>query len=135
MFDKEYFLNQLRNGAKLDDMGHALADAMNAANETYLAEQAIAAQAAQDLINRKYAIAEEMIDLIKEYGELVAPEACDIMEEYDQEDLDIMIKTLDDMFNMVCTLHQLKTQLGTTPAAKAPMSDDDALANFLRTLM
>lgn len=142
MFDKNYFLNQLRNGVSMDSMGQALADAMNEAQDAYIAEQeaAKAEQAAQDLAQAKRNLACELIDLIQEYGDLVAPEAANMLDEVNDEDIDAMIETLDQMFNMMVALNELKHNLEKVstpvkPGCKKPKSDDEVLANFIKSLM
>ena len=145
MFDKNYFLNQLRNGVSMDSMGQALADAMNEAQDAYAAEleAAKAEQAAQDLAQAKRNLACELIDLIQEYGDLVAPDAADMLDEINDEDIDAMVDTLDQMFNMMVAVNQLKRDLekAATPkqtvkvATKRPKSDDEVLSNFIKSLM
>ena len=144
MFDKNYFLTQLRNGVSMDSMGQALADAMNEAQDAYIAEQeaAKAEQAALDLAQAKRALACELIDLIQEYGELVDPNAADMLDEINDEDIDAMVTTLDEMFHMMSSLMQLKKSLENAApkqvvkvATKRPKSDDEVLSNFIKSLM
>ena len=145
MFDKNYFLNQLRNGVSMDDMGQALADAMNEAQEAYIAEQAVKVKEAEEaaLAQAKRALAIDMVDIIQEYGELVAPDAEDVFTNVSNEDIDAMVESLDQMFNMMSSLMQLKRDLeqATTPkqavkvATKRPKSDDEVLSNFIKSLM
>ena len=144
MFDKNYFLNQLRNGVSMDSMGQALADAMNEAQDAYAAEleAAKAEQAAQDLAQAKRNLACELIDLIQEYGDLVAPDAADMLDEINDEDIDAMVDTLDQMFNMMVAVNQLKHDLEKIQpkqtvkvATKRPKSDDEVLSNFIKSLM
>lgn len=137
MFDKEYFLDQLRNGASIDAIGQSIADAMNEAVEAHNAEVAAAKAAATkaaEVERYKREIAVDMVDLIKEYGHLVAPQAGDILDNVSDEDIDMMIKTLDEMFNMMRVMAQLKVSL-EQPATKSPKSDDEVLSNFISTLM
>ena len=144
MFDKNYFLTQLRNGVSMDSMGQALADAMNEAQDAYAAEleAAKAEQAAQDLAQAKRNLACELIDLIQEYGDLVAPDAADMLDEINDEDIDAMVDTLDQMFNMMVAVNQLKHDLEKIQpkqtvkvATKRPKSDDEVLSNFIKSLM
>ena len=145
MFDKNYFLNQLRNGVSMDSMGQALADAMNEAQEAYIAEQETAkkAQAEVELAQAKRALAIDMVEIIQEYGELVAPDAEDIFTNVSEEDIDAMVETLDQMFNMMKSLMQLKHDLEKAAApkqvvkvaTKRPKSDDEVLSNFIKSLM
>lgn len=144
MFDKNYFLTQLRNGVSMDDMGQALADAMNEAQDAYIAEQeaAKAEQAAQEMAQAKRNLACELIDLIQEYGDLVAPDAADMLDEINDEDIDAMVDTLDQMFNMMTAMVQLKHDLEKIQpkqtgkvVTKRPKSDDEVLSNFIKSLM
>lgn len=145
MFDKNYFLTQLRNGVSMDDMGQALADAMNAAQDDYIAEQeaAKAKIAEAEMTAAKRALAIDMVEIIQEYGELVAPDAEDVFSNVSDEDIDAMVESLDQMFKMMSSLMQLKHDLekATTPkqavkiAAKPSKSDDEVLAKFIASLM
>ena len=147
VYDKNYFLDQLRNGVSMDSMGQALADAMNEAQNAYTAELEVAkkAQADAELAQAKKDMALDLIDIIRDYGHLVAPEAADILDEIDDEDVDAMVVTLDEMFNMMTAMAQLKANLEQlpkaqakshiTPVAKRAKSDDEVLANFIKSLM
>ena len=139
MFDKEYFLTQLRKGADLDDMGKALATALNEAQKAYAEEQAakekeaIAAAMAQT----KRELALDLVGIIQAYGRLVAPEAADVLEDITDDDIAAMVAALDQMFEMMRSMAQLKTDLEKitiTPAPKRAKSDDEILANFIKTL-
>ena len=143
VYDKNYFLDQLRNGTSMDDMGQALADAMNEAQEAYTAELAAkekeAEAAAMAQIKRDMAL--DLIDIIRDYGRMVAPEAADILDNVDDDDVEAMVATLDQMFQMMKSMAQLKINLEKAQAksTKIPVkhakSDDDVLANFIATLM
>jgi hypothetical protein len=144
MFDKNYFLNQLRNGVSMDDMGQALADAMNAAQEAYTAELEVAkkAQADAEMAQAKRDMALDLIDIIQDYGHLVAPDAADILDNVGEDDIDAMVATLDQMFQMMSSMAQLKASLEKaqvkshiTPVAKPTKSDDEVLAKFIASLM
>ena len=152
MFDKNYFLTQLRNGVSMDDMGQALADAMNEAQEAYIAEQAVKVKEAEEaaMAQNKREMALDLIDIIRDYGHMVAPDAADILDDIDDEDVDAMVVTLDQMFQMMSSMAQLKANLETldklpvpkaqvkshiTPVAKPSKSDDEVLAKFIASLM
>ena len=113
MFDKNYFLNQLRNGVSMDSMGQALADAMNEAQEAYTAELAVKEKEAEAaaMAQTKRDMALDLIDIIRDYGRMVAPEAADILDNVDEDDIDAMIVTLDQMFQMMSAMAQLKINL------------------------
>ena len=152
MFDKNYFLNQLRNGVSMDSMGQALADAMNEAQEAYTAELAVKEKEAEAaaMAQAKRDMALDLIDIIRDYGHLVAPEAADILDDISDEDVEAMIVTLDQMFQMMSSMAQLKANLESldklpvpkaqakshiTPVAKPSKSDDEVLAKFIASLM
>ena len=145
MFDKNYFLNQLRNGVSMDSMGQALADAMNEAQTAYAAEMAAKKKEveAAAIAQAKREMAEDLIDIIRDYGHMVAPDAADILDQVDDDDVEAMIVTLDQMFQMMSSMVQLKANLENiqTKSAKLPSpvkhakSDDEVLANFIKSLM
>ena len=152
MFDKNYFLNQLRNGVSMDSMGQALADAMNEAQEAYIAELAVKEKEAEAaaMAQNKREMALDLIDIIRDYGHMVAPDAADILDDISDEDVEAMIVTLDQMFQMMSSMAQLKANLESldklpvpkaqakshiTPVAKPSKSDDEVLAKFIASLM
>ena len=144
MFDKNYFLNQLRNGVSMDSMVQALADAMNEAQEAYTAELAVKEKEAEAaaIAENKREMALDLIDIIRDYGRMVAPEAADILDDVDDEDVEAMIVTLDQMFQMMSSMAQLKANLEKaqttsriTPVAKFSKSDDEVLAKFIASLV
>ena len=140
VYDKDYFLDQLRNGARIEDIGQALADAMNEAQEAHIAEQVAARKAAEEAQNKaaietaKREMAMDMIDIIRDYGLMVAPETADVMNEIDDEDIDMMIHTLDEMFHMLAALANLKHTVAKAPVGNSKSSDDAILANFIASL-
>lgn len=136
MFDKNYFLNQLRNGENLDVLAKGISEAMNDAMEEFQAElnERRNAERLASIQNSKYHLAQEMVRIIQEYGRLVAPEAKEIMEQVTEEDLDVMVKSLDEMFHMMTSMVELKNKLEGLETS-SPKSDDDILANFITSLM
>ncbi len=154
-FDKDYFLTQMRAGKNLDDLGQEIAAAMNAARDAYDAEEALKAKAAkeaeekrkaEELLETKRAIAEDMICLIKEYGDLINPEVSNCLDDYTTEDLDSMIHTMDGLFATLVMAVKMKEAIANEFAAapvspikkavvKAPKTDDEVLANFIKTLL
>lgn len=145
VYDKNYFLDQLRNGTSMDDIGQALTDAMNEAQEAYIAEQAVKVKEAEAaaIAQTKRDMALDLIDIIRDYGDLVAPEAAEILDDIDDTDIDAMVTTLDEMFHMMTAMAQLKANLENiqTKSTKIPVpakrakSDDEVLANFIKSLM
>ena len=147
VYDKNYFLDQLRNGTSMDDMGQALANAMNEAQTAYAAEVAAKEKEAEAaaIAQTKRDMALDLIDIIRDYGRMVAPETADILDNVDDDDVDAMIQTLDQMFQMMSAMAQLKTNLESlpkaqtkssiTPVVKRAKSDDEVLSNFIASLM
>lgn len=133
MFDKNYFLNRLRKGENMDDIGQALADAMNEANEAYEAEQA-ANKVQEQKKEAKHAIAEKFVDLMREYCDLVCPEAKEAFDEVTEEDYADMIAAMDSMFGVVQLTLNLQKPDSKIVKAKSPISDDEILSRFLKEL-
>ncbi len=144
-------LTRLRNGESMDTIGQSIADVLNAAQEAYIAEQEVAkkAQADAELAQAKREMAEDLIDIIRAYGHMVAPDAADILDQVDDDDVEAMIEALDQMFQMMTAMVQLKANLESldrlpvpkaqtkskiTPAAKLVNSDDEVLAKFIASL-
>ena len=137
-------LARLRNGESMDTIGQSIADVLNEAQEAYIAEQAVKVKEAEEaaMAQAKRDMALDLIDIIRDYGDLVAPEAADFLDDIDDDDIDAMITTLDQMFQMMSAMAQLKANLEKvqpkskiTPTAKLVNSDDEVLANFIKTLM
>ena len=140
-------LARLRNGESMDMIGQSIADVLNAAQNAYDAEMEAQAQAkiANDLMLKKRELAEDFIHLMQEYGDLVCPGSRDILDEYTDEDLDEMIHAIDQMFNLLQFAIQMRAAAGEikhvpapshiTPVAGVPKSDDEVLANFLKSLV
>ena len=138
-------LARLRNGESMDTIGQSIADVLNEAQEAYAAELAVKEQEAEAaaIAQTKREMALDLIDIIRDYGRMVAPEAEDILDNIDDADVDAMVATLDEMFHMMTAMVQLKTQLENIQpkSAKLPVpvkrakSDDEVLANFIKSLM
>ena len=152
-YDKNYFLDQLRNGQDINVMGQHIADAMNAAMADYAAEQEAARKAEAErvakveLTAKKKAIGEEIVDLFREYAALTGNTAMDEMEITD-EDMDTLVEALDQTFALMGAMKELKVTIDSIPADKVvarnpktrtatihAKSDDEALADFLATIM
>ena len=149
--DKNYFLNRLANGEKIDDIGEEIAGLMNAAvadHEAKVAAEKAAAEKArkeENLLSTKRELATEMMEIIQDYGALVAPDAsANLLSNIDDEDLDTMIQLLDEMFQMLTAMVKLRDAFGDAAETKsksavdfAPKnnkSDDEVLANFIKSL-
>jgi hydrogenase maturation factor len=138
-------LVRLRNGESMDTIGQSIADVLNEAQEAYIAEQEVAkkAQAEAEIAQAKRDMALDLIGIIQDYGDLVAPEAASILDDIDDTDIDAMVTTLDEMFHMMTAMVELKATLekAQTKSEKIPApvkrakSDDEVLANFIKSLM
>lgn len=152
-YDKNYFLDQLRNGQDINTMGQHIADAMNAAMADFAAEQEAARKAEAErvakveLTAKKKAIGEEIVDLFREYAALTGNTAMDELEITD-EDMDTLVEALDQTFALMGAMKELKAAIDSIPEdkvvtrnPKSPTSalhvksDDETLAEFLATIM
>ena len=149
-YDKNYFLDQLRNGQDINAIGQAMADAMNAAVADYNAEQEAArkAEAARvakvELTARKKDLGLQMVDLFREYAALTGNTAMDELEITD-DDLDTLVEALDQTFALMGAMKELKVAIDSIPADKVvarnpktrihAKSYDEALADFLAQIM
>lgn len=152
-YDKNYFLDQLRNGQDINTIGQAMADAMNAAMADYTAEQEAARKAEAErvakveLTARKKELSLKMVDLFREYASLTGNNVMDEMEITD-EDMDTLVEALDQTFALMGAMKELKVAIDAIPADKVvarnpktrtatihAKSDDEALADFLAQIM
>ena len=152
-YDKNYFLDQLRNGQDISAMGQQIADAMNAAIADFSAEQEAARKAEAErvakveLTAKKKAIGEEIVDLFREYAALTGNTSMDEMEITD-EDMDTLVEALDQTFALMGAMKELKVAIDAMPVDKVDArnpktrtatihakSDDEALADFLAQIM
>ena len=138
-------LVRLRNGESMDTIGQSIADVLNEAQEAYIAELAVKEKEAEAaaMAQTKREMALDLIDIIRDYGHMVAPEAAEILNDIDDTDIDAMVTTLDEMFHMMTAMVQLKatlekaqpkSQIIPSPVKRAK-SDDEVLANFIKSLM
>ena len=149
-YDKNYFLDQLRNGQDINVMGQHIADAMNAAIADYTAEQEAARKAEAErvakveLTAKKKDLGLKMVDLFREYADLTGNTAMDEMEITD-EDMDTLVEALDQTFALMGAMKELKAAINAIPDEKVPMvhaklqkaktkSDDEILADFIASL-
>jgi hypothetical protein len=152
-YDKNYFLDQLRNGQDINAIGQAMADAMNAAIADYTAEQEAARKteaervAKVELAAKKKDLGLQMVDLFREYAALTGNTAMDEMEITD-DDLDTLVEALDQTFTLMGAMKDLKVAIDSIPADKVvarnpktrtatihAKSDDEALADFLAQIL
>ena len=152
-YDKNYFLDQLRNGQDINVMGQHIADAMNAAIADYNAEQEAARKAEADrvakveLTAKKKDLGLQMVDLFREYAALTGNTSMDEMEITD-EDMDTLVEALDQTFALMGAMKELKVAIDSIPSDKVvarnpktrtatihAKSDDEALTDFLAQIM
>lgn len=152
-YDKNYFLDQLRNGQDINAIGQAMADAMNAAMADFNAEQEAARKAEAErvakaeLATKKKNLGLKMVDLCREYAALSGNTIMDEMEITD-EDLDTLVEALDQTFALMGAMKELKVAIDAIPDDKVPMvhanmqkakakakSDDEVLADFLASIL
>lgn len=131
MFTKEDILKQLNSGKSIETIAAEITDALNEANDEYVAVQAVSAKR-----DKKIAIAKQFNDLIREYAELECPELASVMT-MDEEDVDALIEAMDELFGVVKMASAMKDMF-TDPqicnrkaGTKAPKSDDDVLSDFI----
>jgi hypothetical protein len=142
--DKNYFLTRLSNGENIDTIGEEIAAMMNAAVEEHrIAQEAANKKAAEEACrNEKLAMAEEMINLIVDYGCLVDPDSAALLTDYDEADVAAMVDAMDQLFNMMRNLTKLKQIVvdfepkhEKTPAkSNKTKSDDEILNDFIAKL-
>lgn len=150
-YDKNYFLDQLRNGQDINVMGQHIADAMNAAMADYNAEQEAARKAEAErvakveLTAKKKDVGLRMVDLCREYAALSGNTIMDEMEITD-EDMDTLVEALDQTFALMGAMKELKVAIDNLPDEKVPVihakvkanktkSDDEVLADFLASIL
>lgn len=136
-FTKDYFLSRLQNGENIDTIGEELAAAMNAAVAEHKASTAkkVAEEAKHKATEEaKHKLASEMLDIVKEYAELTAPEALVYLNDISKKDIQSFMEGLDHMFTLVKAAHVFTAP--TAPVSKATIgalrSDDDVLADFIK---
>lgn len=136
MLNKDFFLNKLRSGESIDDIGTTIAALMNEAMDAYEAEKAIAAKKNDA---RKREIVTEITDLLKEFATLEGADTAGL--DLDDEEITAIIGALSDLFK---TINKLKTFKIAAPVPsflgninvkpKAEMSDDEVLSKFIQDM-
>lgn len=136
MLNKDFFLNKLRAGESIDDLGTTIAALMNDAIEAYEAEKALAAKANDA---RKREIVVEIADLLKEFAVLEGANTDDL--DLTDEEIDAVIGALSDLFKTINKLKTLKIMApmpsvlaGTKLNQKPNISDDEVLSNFIKEM-
>ncbi len=140
MFNKDYFLKRLQAGEDMNDIGEALAEAMNEAQAEYNAEvrakevaEAKARMEAEAKVARKREVMKKMVDLIAEYSAIEHPELAEFAAA-DAEDVDGLIETFDGLFGLL-TLSGVFSPEAPKAYKAAPAvfkSDDAVLADFIK---
>lgn len=149
-YDKNYFLDQLRNGQDINTIGQAMADAMNAAMADFTAEQEAARKAEAErvakveLAAKKKDLGLQMVDLLREYAALTGNNVMDEMDITDK-DMDTLVEALDQTFAL---MGAMKVAIDSMPvdkvvarnpktptAALHVKSDDEVLADFLAQIL
>lgn len=152
-YDKNYFLDQLRNGQDINTIGQAMADAMNAAMADFNAEQEAARKAEAErvakveLAAKKKDLGLQMVDLFREYAALTGNNVMDEMDITD-EDMDTLVEALDQTFALMGAMKELKVAIDSMPVDKVVArnpktptatlhvkSDDEVLADFLAQIL
>lgn len=146
-YDKNYFLDQLRNGQDINDIASSMADAMNAAMADFTTEQEVARKAEAErvakveLTAKKKDLSLKMVDLFREYAALTGNNVMDEMEITD-EDMDTLVEALDQTFALMGAMKELKEAVNSMPVDKVnpktrihAKSDDEVLADFLATIL
>jgi hypothetical protein len=136
MLNKDFFLNKLRSGESIDDIGTTIAALMNEAMDAYEAEKAIAAKKNDA---RKREIVVGITELLKEFAALEGADADDL--DLTDKEIETMIDALSDLFKTITKLKKFKITtpvpsfLGNIKASpKAEMSDDEVLSNFIKDM-
>lgn len=152
-YDKNYFLDQLRNGQDINTIGQAMADAMNAAMADFNAEQEAVRKAEAErvakveLAAKKKDLGLKMVDLFREYAALTGNNVMDEMDITD-EDMDTLVEALDQTFALMGAMKELKVAIDSIPTDKVVArnpktptatlhvkSDDEVLADFLAQIL
>lgn len=136
MLNKDFFLNKLRSGESIDDIGTTIAALMNDAMADYEKEQAIAAKKNDA---RKREIVLGITALLKEFATLEGADAEDL--DLTDKEIETMIDALSDLFKTVTKLKKFKIATpippflaGTKLNQKPEVSDDEVLNNFIKEM-
>lgn len=136
MLNKDFFLNKLRSGESIDDIGTTIAALMNDAMAAYEAEQALAAKKNDA---RKREIVVGITELLKEFAALEGADTDDL--DLTDKEIETMIDALSDLFKTITKLKKFKIATpvpsflsGTKLNQKPEMSDDEVLSNFIKEM-
>ena len=131
MMTTKEIIARLNDGETIDSIAADFADLLNAANAEY-----IKSTAERQKQEQKIALATEMNDILIKYAELINPEVAAFMKESaDESDINVLIDSMDNMFELVAAASTLKASLTplsvSVKTSKAPTNDDDVLSNFI----
>lgn len=136
MLNKDFFLNKLRSGESIDDIGTTIAALMNDAMADYEAEKALAAKKNDA---RKREIVVGITELLKEFAALEGADTDDL--DLTDKKIETMIDALSDLFKTITKLKKFKIAtpvpsfLGNINVKpKAEMSDDEVLSKFIQDM-
>ena len=124
-YNKDFFLNALRDGVDIDVYGKEIADAMNEAQKAYQEELA---KSQNDLVKRD--LITEMLSIIQKLGAMegIDPD----MLTFNEDDIEKVTKYIDNMLSIVKTAATLDKKLKANPVA---FSDDQIIADFLNAFI
>ena len=134
MMTTKEIIARLNDGETIDSIAADFANLLNIANAEY-----IKSTAERQKQEQKVALATEMNNILIAYAELVNPEVAAFMKETaDESDINVLIDSMDHMFELVAAASTLKASLSplsvSVSSSKAPASDDDVLSNFINKI-
>lgn len=146
MYNVNDILARLQNGESADAIAQSFADALNGAIQKQQEEKAIAAQRHEDKVAALTDIIDDVIDFIEEFYPEMIPAGMDF--EFDAEDVESVIKALDDSMPKFVELNaalsnlealtkkpeadRVVAKINNKPATLTATVNGDAIANFLK---
>ena len=146
MYNVNDILARLQNGESADAIAQSFADALNGAIQKQQEEKAIAAQRHEDKVAALTDIIDDVIDFIEEFYPEMIPEGMDF--EFDAEDVESVIKALDDSMPKFVELNaalsdlqaltkkqetdRVVAKVDRKPATFTAAVGGDAISNFLK---
>ena len=138
MINKEYFLERLRAGEELSDIGNEIAEFMNEAQEAYDAEvraKAVAeAKAKEEKAQRKTDIMSTITSLLNDYIRMECP---DLAEDDGCNEAEVasLVSSIDGILKMLTAFGNFApVDKDTIKIKKTTPSDDEIIKNFIRDL-
>lgn len=139
MINKEYFLERLRAGEEMSDIGQSIADMMNEAQEAYDAEvraKAVAeAKAKEEKAQRKTDIMSTISSLLSDYIRMEYPDFA-VDEDYNEAEVASLVSSVDGILKMLTAFNSIVPPVDkdTIKIKKTTPSDDEIIKNFIRDL-